>query len=208
MTQSRIIRIDPLPRQFSITWMLGSRCNYDCMYCPAELHDKTSDHHDLETLQSTWLQIIQQTQHLGLPYKISFTGGEVTTNRDFLPLIEWINTQPYDTKFFLTTNGSASVNYYRRLAAAVDGISMSTHSEFMDEKKFFTTAREINKIMIRPEKSLHINIMDEHWNHDRIRLYKKFCQDHAISFSLNLIDYSRQIRSQVLHQGKANIEHV
>jgi MoaA/NifB/PqqE/SkfB family radical SAM enzyme len=178
------------------------------MYCPAELHDKHSSHHSLETLKQTWQQVVDKSRHLNLQYKISFTGGEVTTNKNFLPLVEWIKTQDYSTQFFVTSNGSASMNYYRRLAQAVNGISLSTHSEFMDEKKFFSIARELNKIMVRPEKSLHVNIMDEHWNQDRIVLYKKFCQDHNISHIVNPINYQHQTRVQIWKQGKANIEHV
>lgn len=204
--ETQIIRIDPVPRQFSVTWMLGSRCNYDCMYCPAELHDKTSEHHDLAVLKQTWSQITEKTTHLDLPYKISFTGGEVTANRHFLPLVKWIKSQNFASQIFVTSNGSASVSYYRRLADLVDGLSLSTHSEFMDEKKFFTVAKEINQIMIRPKKSLHINIMDENWNSHRVPLYQKFCVENNISHSVNVIDYTKQTRTEVRMQGKANIE--
>ena len=206
MTDPKIIRIDPVPRQFSLTLMVGSRCNYDCMYCPAELHDKTSRHHSLAALQNTLLQVIGKTRHLDLRYKIVFTGGEVSTNRDFLPFVEWIKQQPHDSQIFLTSNGSASFNYYCRLAKSVNGISLSTHSEFINEKKFFTTARELNKIMVRPEKSLHVNIMNEYWNQDRILLYKNFCQEQNISHSVNWINYKHQTRIQILREGKHDLE--
>jgi MoaA/NifB/PqqE/SkfB family radical SAM enzyme len=178
------------------------------MYCPAELHDKTSRHRDLETLQKTWHEILAKTQHLDLPYKISFTGGEVTTNRNFLPLVEYIRSMTPDSLIFMTTNGSASLKYYLRIAQTVNGISFSTHSEFMDEKKFFTTVRELNKVMVRPEKSLHVNIMDEYWNQDRNTLYENFCKDHSITYSVNNIDYSRQTRTHTLRQGKYNIDKI
>ena len=208
MIEPKIIRIEPVPRQFSVTWMLGSRCNYDCMYCPSELHDKTSQHHSLETLKKVWQQIVDNSKHLGLGLKVSFTGGEVTTNRNFLPLLEWIRHQDSSVQIFLTSNGSASLAYYRRLKHLVNGISLSTHSEFMDEKRFFTIAKDLNQIMLRPNQSLHVNIMDEHWNQDRIALYKKFCEENSISYSINVIDYARRIRETRLLQGKANIEHI
>jgi len=208
MSNQKIIRIESRPRQFNVTWMLGSRCNYDCMYCPSDLHDKTSQHHDLETLQKAWHQIVDKTQHLGLQYKIAFTGGEVTTNRNFLPLLEWIRSETPNCEIFLCSNGSASLNYYRRLANAVNGIALSTHSEFIDEKKFFQTALALNKIMIRPEKSLHVNIMEEHWNKDRNSLYENFCKDHDISYSLNYVDYTKKIRSDILREGKYNLESI
>ena len=31
-----------------VEWNLGKRCNYDCTYCPAEIHDNTSKHTDIK----------------------------------------------------------------------------------------------------------------------------------------------------------------
>jgi len=175
------------------------------MYCPVELHDHTSKHHSIDTLKQSWQQVVEKTQHLALPYKLSFTGGEVTTNRDFLPFLEWLKQQSYEIQLFTTTNGSASLKYYSKLAQLLNGLSMSTHSEFMDEAKFFKIASALNPIMQRPEKSLHVNIMDEHWNQDRISHYVEYCQRHDISHSVNTIDYSQQTRITVYNRGKRNI---
>jgi len=191
----------------SLTWMIGARCNYDCMYCPTHLHDTTSAHPDLEKLKLAWNNLHSQTKQLNQPYKISFTGGEVTANKSFLPLIEYIKNGEFDIgQLVVTTNGSASLNYYQRLCHLVDAVSFSTHSEFFNEAEFFTKVDQLNQIMIRPEKSLHVNIMDEYWNQDRIKLYKTWLGDRNISYSINAINYDQQTRTHVLDQGKQNLE--
>lgn len=202
----KIVKVVPVPEYFSIQWMLGSRCNYDCMYCPTELHDSVSRPHDLATMQQVWSNIHDKTKHKNLPYKITFTGGEVTSNKNFLPLIEWLRDTYQDIAMILfTTNGSASRKHYERLSQLVESISFSTHSEFMDEQEFFDKVEATNKLMIRPKKSVHVNIMDEHWNQHRIPLYKAWLEHRGISHSVNRIDYSKQTRIQVLQQGKSNL---
>ena len=201
-----IVRVTPVPEYFSLTWMLGSRCNYECMYCPTELHDSTSRPHDLETMQQAWRNIHNKTQHKNLPYKISFTGGEVTANKNFLPLVEWLRTTyPDIAMILLTTNGSASQRYYEKLAKVVNSISFSTHSEYMDEQRFFDTVLAVDRLMIRPAKSVHVNIMDEHWNQDRIRLYQQWLTKHNISYSVNQINYTKATRTYILDQGVKNL---
>jgi MoaA/NifB/PqqE/SkfB family radical SAM enzyme len=201
-----IVRVTPVPDYFSLTWMLGSRCNYDCMYCPTELHDSTSRPHDLATMKQVWHNIYEKTQNKDLPYKISFTGGEVTANKNFLPLVKWLRDTYADiAMILLTTNGSASQRYYLDLSRYVESISFSTHSEFMEEQRFFDTVTALDQIMIRPQKSVHVNIMNEHWNQDRIELYKTWLDQHNISYTVNQIDYTHATRTYILKQGKQNL---
>ena len=201
-----IVRVTPLPEYFSLTWMLGSRCNYDCMYCPTELHDMTSRPHDLESMQQVWRNIYEKTQDKNLPYKISFTGGEVTANKNFLPLIKWLRDTYADiAMILLTTNGSASQRYYLDLSQYVESISFSTHSEYMDEQRFFDTVLAVDQLMVRPAKSVHVNIMDEHWNQDRIKLYQQWLTKHNISHSVNTINYTTATRTYILNQGVKNL---
>jgi molybdenum cofactor biosynthesis enzyme MoaA len=205
----KIIQVEPTESYISLTWMTGSRCNYDCMYCSKDLHDSTSKHPDLEKLKTVWNNFYKKTQHLNLPYKLSFTGGEVTANKSFLPLIEHLSTNNFNVKqMFVTTNGSASERYYRKLSTMVTGITFSTHSEFFNEAEFFTKVFEINKIMIRPEKSVHVNIMDEYWNHDRISLYQQWLNNHNISNTINTIHYRQGTRTFPIIKGVKNIESI
>lgn len=205
----KIIRVEPTDPMISITWMIGSRCNYDCMYCDPEVHDFTSKHPDLEKLKQAWNSIHEKTKNIGLPYKISFTGGEVTANKSFLPLIEYLKSSGFNIgQLVVTTNGSASLNYYKRLAKLVHAITFSTHSEHINEQEFFTKVKAIDEIMIRPEKSVHVNIMDEYWNQDRITKYIEWLNKHNISYSVNRIDYNRGTRSTPNLLGVYNIEQI
>ena len=202
----KIIQVRPVPEYFSITWMLGARCNYDCMYCPAELHDTTSIPHNLETMKQVWQNIYNKSKDKNLPYKISFTGGEVTANKNFLPLVQWIRETFDEVKMILfTTNGSASKNHYLKLAKYVESISFSTHSEFMNEEEFFIKVEAVDKIMLRPDKSVHVNIMDEYWNQDRILLYQQWLTDRNISYSINSIDYESKTRNFIFTKGTQNL---
>jgi MoaA/NifB/PqqE/SkfB family radical SAM enzyme len=152
-------------------------------------------------MKTVWQNIYQKTNNQNLPYKISFSGGEVTANKNFLPLIEWIRNNYNDvTMIVITTNGSASTGYYLKLAEYVEAISFSTHSEFMDEDKFFITAKELNKVMVRPTKSFHVNIMDEFWNREGIERYKKILEENNISYSVNEVEYKYQTRTYPLER--------
>lgn len=186
----KIVRVEPTTPMVNLDWMIGSRCNYACSYCPSEFHDDFSPHPDLDKLKQAWMNFYNKTCDLGLPYKISLTGGEVTANRSFLPLIEFLREGNFNIgQLLVSTNGSASTAYYLRLAELVDSISFSTHSEFWNESKFFETVIAVNKVMIRPEKSCHVNIMDEEWNRANFSRYQELLTQHDVSHSVNFINY-------------------
>lgn len=202
----KIIKVEPATPMIALTWMISTRCNYDCMYCPTAWHDSTSKHPDLDNLKQVWDNFYENTRAQQQPYKVSFTGGEATANRSFLPLVEYIRNGNFNIgQLLVTTNGSASEKYYTKLAASVDAISFSTHSEFFDEQEFFNKVEKINAIMVRPQKSVHVNIMDESWNQHRIPVYQSWLTQRGISHSVNTVDYTNQIRSMPVQQGVTNL---
>lgn len=205
-TSQQVIKITPTDEVFSITWELGRRCNYDCMYCSPKWHDNTSRHKDLDTLKKNWIEIFQRTQARKLKYKISFTGGEVTGNRSFLPFVKWLRSEyaDYLSQILLTTNGSATFKYYLKLFEVIDNISFSTHSEHIDEQKFFDTVIALSKA-ISKDKFLHVNIMDEFWNQDRIPQYQKLLTENNINYYVNQISYEFQTRTIPIMKGKLNL---
>jgi molybdenum cofactor biosynthesis enzyme MoaA len=176
------------------------------MYCPTQWHDDTSKHKSLDELKSNWISIYNQSSHRNLKYKIGFTGGEVTGNRAFYPLIRWLREEYADNikQILLTTNGSATYNYYLKLFEVVDNISFSTHTEHINEQRFFDTVVKLHK-NIHSDKFIHVNIMNETWNQDRIPHYQKLLTDHNISHNVNEIDYGLQTRAIPIMKGKLNL---
>lgn len=176
------------------------------MYCPAELHDDHSQPHDFDLMKKAWQNIHVNTRDCGLPYKISITGGEPTANKNFLPFIQWLRSKYNDIGMvLLTTNGSASVNYYKKLCEIVEAISFSTHSEHMDEQDFFSKVELLDKLLIRPKKSLHVNIMNEPWNQDRIKIYQQWLDHRGISNSINDINLKYRTRDYPILKGTLNL---
>ena len=141
-----------------------------------------------------------------LRYKIAFAGGELTTNKHFLPFVTWLraNYHQHLLRIMVTTNGSASYGYYRRMFESVDNIAFSVHSEHMDESRFFDTVIRL-KQTIDPDRFLQVAIMDEYWNRDRIPAYIKLLQQHDISYTVNEIDHSVQTRSFPIRRGRQNL---
>lgn len=202
-----IIKVSPVEEYFSLDWQIGIRCNYDCMYCSPNWHDGYSKPHNLEKLQNAWTSIYNKTQHTNLPYKISFTGGELTTNKHFLPFVAWLR-QNYNDKIFkllLTTNGSATYKYYLKLFDAIDNITFSVHSEHINEQKFFNNIIKLRN-NIDPAKFIQVAIMKEHWNLDRIPLYTQLLDKHKVSYNINEVDYSFRTRDIPILKGKLNLE--
>jgi MoaA/NifB/PqqE/SkfB family radical SAM enzyme len=141
------------PHQGSIKveWNLGKRCNYDCSYCPASIHDNTSEHTDIETLKLAVDKLIT----LGKPIRLSFTGGEPTVHPKFEELINyckhvgiaWIS---------VTTNGTRKPEYYDRLR--VDQYVFSVHFEY-DYKRVMHAITSLTNF---PKERLVIQLMAHH----------------------------------------------
>lgn len=185
----KIIKVVPTDDWFIITWELGNRCNQSCCYCPPDWHSPNGKLYTLEELQNIWQDIVKKTQHLRLKYKISFTGGEVTMQKNFYPFLSWLRENYNDqlAKLLLTSNGSASFTHYIKLYEFLDNLSISVHSEFIDEKKFFKNIIDLKQNM-PTGKFLHINVMDEPWNQDRIKYYEQILKDYDIYYSVNRLN--------------------
>jgi|14_taG_2_1085336.scaffolds.fasta_scaffold14770_4 MoaA/NifB/PqqE/SkfB family radical SAM enzyme len=206
----RIIKIEPVKQEIKVGWMLSRYCNYDCMYCPSAYHDKDiSTLYSLETLKEKWQSFYCKTEHLNLPYKIDITGGEPTANKNFLPFIDWLKQNYQLVKdIIVTSNGSASVNYYKKLSKYIDNLSLSFHGEFTDEAEFFSKSQELSTYFRSTGKYFHVNVMNESWNLERVKLFSKYLDQHNINYSINNLDESLGTRNTVLQKGVINIEQI
>jgi len=115
-----------------IEWNLGKRCNYDCSYCPAEIHDNTSKHTDIEILKNT----VDSLSLLKNP-RISLTGGEPFVHPDIEKLLDY--ARPKVTWINVTTNGTRTSDFYiKMLNQYLDHIVFSIHFEY-DWKRVLNT---------------------------------------------------------------------
>ena len=89
-----------------IEWNIGKRCNLDCAYCPAEIHDNFSPHTDLDIMVST----IYKLETLGKPIRLSLTGGEPTVHPKINDILECAKARLHWLS--VTTNGLRSPEWY------------------------------------------------------------------------------------------------
>jgi MoaA/NifB/PqqE/SkfB family radical SAM enzyme len=201
LPNKKIIKVEPTNSAFNVMWNIGLRCNFDCMYCPEKYHNLNDKDLTLEELQQQWHTILSKTQKRNLKYKLAFTGGEVTVNKNFLPFLHWLDTnfKEYFFEVGFTSNGSANKQYYLDALSIdiVSFISFSTHSEFFNESKFFETVIAVNELSNSLNKSIHVNIMDEFWHADKSKIYCEFLNNNNINYSLNEIEYSLKTRDTV-----------
>lgn len=190
--------ITPSEDLFSITWTLGPRCNFECSYCPPRLHDKTSPHLSLDDMKARWEDILTKSRHINKQYKLSFTGGEVTINPDFLPFLHWLKGQHGESIASLgfITNGSASMRYYIECMDLVDYISFSSHYEFMNVDKFKKNVLACHIKSVKRRKNIYVNIMDESFSQPEIQDLVQFCLKHRIPHDKNPIDWSISARGK------------
>lgn len=204
-----LVKISPLEDIFSITWIMHLKCNNDCMYCGWQ-HSPQGKVLNLEELKQYWKTIFENTKHKNLKYKIGFTGGEVTLNRDFIPFIEWLYENYSEHLHYagLTTNGNVSVKHYLRLLDKINFITFSTHTESINIPNFFEKAKILNEYALKNNKIFMINIMEEYWAWDQIKEILDLCHANNIFYSINPIDYYREGNRTfpIFRQGTVDIE--
>jgi organic radical activating enzyme len=175
----------------SIMWVIGSRCNFSCSYCPDVWHDKTSPHKTLDELQQAWCKLIKSLEKVDKQISVSVLGGEPTMNPDLIPFLQWVKKDfsYLDIIINVYSNGTATVEYYQSLIEHA-GVVFSTHSEFMNEAKFFSTVTKVQQYATK-NKLLYgtsVIIMNEDWNQERIKHYIKYLAKQKILCILSPVE--------------------
>lgn len=119
-----------------VEWNLGKRCNYDCSYCPSEIHDNTSPHTDINILKST----VDKLCTLAKPVRLSFTGGEPCVHPDIEELLLYVKLKGIKW-LSVTTNGTRKGSWYKKMP--VDQYVISLHFTEGDWRKVLDTVHEI-----------------------------------------------------------------
>jgi MoaA/NifB/PqqE/SkfB family radical SAM enzyme len=141
-----------------VEWNLGKRCNLDCTYCPAEIHDNYSPHTDISILENT----VDQLSKLNKPIRISLTGGEPCVHPKIESLLEYMRTK---IKWIsITTNATRTAKFYEGLS--VDHLVFSLHFEDVKWKERLFTILEFaksnrDKIPYVVHVMAHHNYMDQ-----------------------------------------------
>jgi len=154
----------PHQNSIKIEWNLGKRCNYDCSYCPASIHDNSSPHTDIKILKAT----VDKLMTLGKPIRLSFTGGEPCVHPKFLELIKYCKHVGISW-ISVTTNGTMPYEFYSALDA--DQLVFSIHLEY-DWKRVFNT---VESVVDSTNKKVIAQIMAHHDHMDAVIQLRAKC---------------------------------
>ena len=145
---------------FSVSWILGRFCNYNCSYCWPYARSNKVDHYDLALYKKTIDEIKRQARQNGFTdFHFSFSGGEPTAYKDFLNLIEYYanDVNPKYQSFHMTSNCSPGIKWWKRLVNKLHllnraSVTASFHAEFANEEEFS------EKLLFLIENKIYVTI--------------------------------------------------
>ena len=153
---------------FSVSWILGRFCNYNCSYCWPYARSDKIDHQSLEVYTDTIDQIKKQANQNGFTqFHWSFSGGEPTAYKQLIDLVKYIDSDQISSyqSIHMTTNLSPGSKWWTNWCDKTAGlqrrsVTASFHDEFAREQEFGdkclqlmyeTVGVTINQVMV-PEK--------------------------------------------------------
>jgi len=166
-----------------VEWNLGKRCNLDCTYCPAEIHDNHSPHTDISILEHA----VDQLAALNKPLRVSLTGGEPCVHPKIesllaymSPRVEWIN---------ITTNITRTADWYIN-RPFVNHWVFSLHFE---DEGWNERARKVVDFYEKSNNPLiQVNVMAHQDYIDRVKSAVKFFKYENIPYVLRRIRWTDQ----------------
>ena len=153
---------------FSVSWILGRFCNYNCSYCWPYARSDKLDHQPLEVYKRTVDEIKRQARENGFTqFHWSFSGGEPTAYKHLLELTKHLDDGPQTPyqSVHMTTNLSPGSKWWKTWCDHTAllqrrSITASYHDEFAKEQEFGDKCLQlqyelvhvtINQVMV-PEK--------------------------------------------------------
>ena len=152
---------------FSVSWILGRFCNYNCSYCWPYARSDKLDHQTLEVYKSTVDEIKRQARDNGFnQFHWSFSGGEPTAYKQLNDLVKHLDeVESKYQSIHMTTNLSPGSKWWNTWCKNTEmlqrrSITASFHDEFAKEQEFGDKCLQlqydlvhvtINQVMV-PEK--------------------------------------------------------
>jgi hypothetical protein len=153
---------------FSVSWILGRFCNYNCSYCWPYARSDRIDHQSLEVYTNTVDQIKKQANQNGFTqFHWSFSGGEPTAYKQLIDLVNYIECDQHSDyqSIHMTTNLSPGSKWWKNWCDKTASlqrrsVTASFHDEFAKEQEFGDKCLQlmyeragvtINQVMV-PEK--------------------------------------------------------
>jgi len=127
-----LIRVEHSAKKYKewarIEWNMGKRCNFDCSYCGADLHDNTSKHLPLESFEYTIKRI--REFYADKRIRMSLTGGEPFVHPQILDILKLFPKYGVD-EVSTISNGSVPLEKYQQALDLIDNLIFSWHFEHL-----------------------------------------------------------------------------
>lgn len=127
---------------FSVSWILGRFCNYNCSYCWPYARSDRSDHQELDIYKQAIFEIKKQARQNGFTeFHWSFSGGEPTAYKQLPELLLYLDDQSPYQSLHMTTNLSPGSKWWKGWCDNTrffgrKSITASFHAEFAKEQEF------------------------------------------------------------------------
>lgn len=175
----------PHQDSIKIEWNIGKRCNLDCSYCPAEIHNNYSPHTNVKVMLDT----IDALAEIGKPIRLSFTGGEPTVHPKINDILECARARLQWLS--VTTNGLRSAEWY--IKQPVDQWVFSLH---FDNEHNIRAAENIVRYsqlldMESKDTLYQVNLMAHHEHMDAVRAASTLLEGHNIPYVCRRIRWTK-----------------
>ena len=159
-----------------VEWNRGKRCNLDCAYCPAEIHDNFSPHTDLDIMVNT----IYELEKIGKPIRLSLTGGEPTVHPKIDKILECANARL--DWLSVTTNGLRPAEWY--IKQPVDQWVFSLHFDNEYNRRVAENIVKYTQLLDMESMStlFQVNLMAHHEYMDEVRETATLLDSHNIPY--------------------------
>lgn len=171
----------PHQNSLKVEWNIGKRCNFDCSYCPAEIHDNHSLHTDIEILKTT----LDKLSSIGKPLRISFTGGEPCVHPKISELFHY--TRKHASWINVTTNGTRTSNWYAK--QPLDHIVFSLHFETEDWSRCLKNIIDTYELVDIP---IQVNVMAHHEHMKNVKNAVEILETSKIKYVIRRIRWTEK----------------
>ena len=126
---------------FTVSWILGRFCNYDCSYCWPYAKSKKKDHRPTELCLNTIDEIKRQARDNGFnSFHFSLSGGEPTFHPGYFDILQHLADNIDNTNYtsiHMTSNCSRKLSWFEEYTERAKvfhraSITASLHTEYVN----------------------------------------------------------------------------